>query len=232
MFRPLPHRGRGDGWHGYDGGHSERSVNDEAFHHFRSVAVHLKEEAEKGKWEKLIVGCLDTNWRDFETQLHPDIKKCFLGRFSAVPEMSLEEVREASKGVFRVNKEEHRQDLVHRVLSHAKSHTRGVTGLRRVLRSLELGEVRSLLVADNYLARGVECTSCGRLDAHLVRYCALCGHSTRKLEDIFDAMVPMIVRKDTELVCVRNQELEDVGNIAALLRFRSASGNHQMAEAS
>lgn len=232
MFHSLPHRGRSDGWHGYDGGHSERSVNDEAFHHFRNVATHLKQEAEKGKWEKLIVGCLDTNWRDFATQLHADIKKCCLGRFSAVPEMALDGVREGAKGVFHTNKEKHRQDLIKRVLSYAKSHKQGVTGLRRVLRSLELGEVRSLLVADNYAARGVECTSCGRLDAHLVRYCALCGHSTRKLEDIFDAMVPMIVRKDTELVCVRNQELEDVGNIAALLRFRSSNGNQQLAEAS
>ena len=232
MFRPLPPRGRGDGWHGYDGGHSERSVNDEAFHHFRSVSNYLKEEMEKGKWDKLIVGCLDINWRDFSSQLHPELKKCCLGRFSAVPEISVEEVREGARNVFRTKKEEHDHDLVKRVLGYAKSHKRGVTGLRRVLRSLEMGEVRSLLVAQNYSARGVECTSCGRIDAHLVRYCALCGHSTRKLEDVFDAMVPLIVRKDIELVCVRNQELEDVGNIAALLRYRSANGNHPMAEAS
>ncbi|MGH9566660.1 MAG: hypothetical protein ACRD4I_11780 [Candidatus Angelobacter sp.] len=97
---------------------------------------------------------------------------------------------------------------------------------------MELGEVRALLVTENYAARGVECTSCGRLDAHLVRYCALCGHSTRKLEDIVDAMVPLLVRRDIELVCVRGAELESVGNIAALLRYRASNSDHRFADAS
>ena len=38
LFRPLPRRGRGDGFAGYDAGHAERSVNDEVLHHFKNVA--------------------------------------------------------------------------------------------------------------------------------------------------------------------------------------------------
>ena len=232
LFRPLPRRGRSDGWHGYDAGHTERGMADEVRHHFRDVAGQLKEEWEKGKWEKWIAGCLEANWRDFEARLHPEIKPLCVGQFSATADMSAEQVREAANQVFGADRERHNQDLVKQVLSYAKSHKRGVTGLRRVLRSLELGEVRALLVTENYAARGVECTSCGRLDAHLVRYCALCGHSTRRLEDIVDAMVPLLVRRDIELVCVRGPELEPVGNIAALLRYRASNHDHRLADAS
>src|SRR5215470_5241494 len=53
LFRNLPRRGRSDGFGGYDGGHSERRVADEAMHHFKSVAEKLKEEMEGGTFEKL-----------------------------------------------------------------------------------------------------------------------------------------------------------------------------------
>lgn len=232
MFRALAHRGRGDGWHGYDGGHSERSRDDDVMHHFRDVASRLKEEAEKGIWKKWVAGCLDVNWHNFAAQLHPQVKDRLIGRFSSAPEISVDEVRESAKSILHATQEHRNHDLVKRVLSFAKSHKRGVTGLRRVLRSLELGEVQVLLVAENYSAHGVECVSCGRLDAHLVRYCALCGRSTRRLNDILDALLPIAIRKDIEVVNVKNQELEQVGNIAALLRFRSTESSASMAEAS
>lgn len=232
LFRPLVRRGRSDGWHGYDGGHSERAANDEVLHHFRDVAANLKKEIEQGLWEKWVVGCLETNWHNFEAQLHPDVKARFVGRFQFVLDMTEDKIRSSVSAILRSGRQQYSKDLVKRVLTHARSHKRGVTGLRRVLRSLEMGEVQALLIAENYSAHGVQCTSCGRLDAHLVRYCALCGHSTRKLEDIVDAMMPIVIRRDIELVSVSDQELESVGNIAALLRFRSASRNSHLAEAS
>src|SRR4029077_16873569 len=61
LFRALPRR-RGDGYGGYDGGHAERHVANEAMHHLKTVADRLKAEAEKGAFEKLVVGCHDTNW--------------------------------------------------------------------------------------------------------------------------------------------------------------------------
>src|SRR6202790_5600 len=52
MFRTPPARqGRGDGYAGYDGGHAQRRVNDEALHHFKGVAEHLSTALEKGLYE-------------------------------------------------------------------------------------------------------------------------------------------------------------------------------------
>jgi peptide subunit release factor 1 (eRF1) len=85
-----------------------------------------------------------------------------------------------------------------------------------------MGEVQVLLIAENYSAHAVECTSCGHLDAHMVRYCPVCGRSTQELEDVCEAIVPAAIRRDVELVYVKDEpEFDQVGSIAALLRFRA-----------
>ncbi|HLB88693.1 MAG TPA: hypothetical protein VJK29_13665, partial [Terriglobales bacterium] len=223
FFRPLPHRGRSDGFGGYDGGHSQRSVNDEVLHHFKNVAEHLREAQEKGIFEKLIIGCHDSSWHDFEPHLHPYVKKRLLGHFPAdVGNMTNDQVREQAARILHESLDQRRHALVREVLSQAKSNNRGVTGLRRVLRSLELGEVQSLLIGDNYRAHAVECTACGHLDAHMVRHCPACGRSTRELEDVCDAILPIAIHRDIELFYVKDDpEFDQVGNIAALLRFRT-----------
>jgi peptide subunit release factor 1 (eRF1) len=223
LFRPLPRRGRGDGFAGYDGGHAERSVQDEALHHFKFVAEHLRETLEKDLFDNLIIGCQESNWHDLEGHLHPYLKKRMLGRFSAdVGSIRTEQVREQAGRILRESQEEGRRDLVKEVISQAKSNSLGVTGLRRVLRSLELGEVQTLLVGQNYRAHAVECTGCGHLDAHMVRYCPACGRITRELEDVCDAIIPVSIRRDIELFYVDGDpEFDKVGNIAALLRFRT-----------
>jgi len=223
MFHPLPRRGRSDGFAGYDAGHAERSVKDEVMHHFKDVAERLKQAYDQGGYEKLIIGCQDTNWHDFELHLHPYVKNRLLGRFSAdVGSISDDEVREHAKRILQEALDQRRHSLVREVLGQAKSNGRGVTGLRRVLRALEVGEAQTLLMAENYSARAVECIGCSHLDSHMVRYCPICGRGTRELEDVCDGIIPAAIRRDVELLYVRDEpEFDRVGNIAALLRFRT-----------
>jgi peptide subunit release factor 1 (eRF1) len=112
--------------------------------------------------------------------------------------------------------------LVSQTLTQARSNARGVTGLRRVLRSLELGEVQTLLLGENLQAHAVECTGCGHIDAHLVSYCPVCGRATQEIVDVGEAILPWVIRRDVETFYVKDDpEFDAVGNIAALLRFRS-----------
>jgi peptide chain release factor subunit 1 len=228
LFHNLP-RGRSDGYAGYDAGHVQRRVANEARQHYKSVADRLQEELERGLWEKLVIGCHDTNWSEFESHLHPYVKQRLLGHFPAdVATLTLDQIREHAHHALRLAQDHRRETLVRDTLSLAKGNGRAVTGLRRVLRSLELGEVQALLLGENYTARAVECGSCGHVDSHMVPYCVVCGKATRDLEDVCDAMVPMAIRRDIELFYVKNDaEFDQVGNIAALLRFRAdKSGSH------
>jgi peptide subunit release factor 1 (eRF1) len=233
LFHALPRRGRGDGFAGYDAGHAERRVHDEVLHHFKNVAEYLKQGQEKSLYESLIIGCQDTNWPEFEPHLHPYVKKRLLGRFvTDVGSVSEEQVRAHAGRILAGSLEQYRHNLVRDALGQAKSNGRGVTGLRRVLRSLEMGEVQVLIMAENYSAHAVECARCGHLDAHIVRYCPVCGHGTHELEDVCEAIVPAAIRRDIELLYVKEPALDRVGNIAALLRFRADQSKGGIAAAS
>jgi peptide subunit release factor 1 (eRF1) len=223
FFHPLTRRGRGDGFGGYDAGHAERRVADDALHHFKFIAEFIKDGLEKNMFDKWIVGCQDIHWSQFEPQLHSYARQKLLGRFNAeVAHVSLEEMRSQAEKIFADAQQRRCQELVRETINQARHNARGVTGLRRVLLSLELGEVQTLLLGQNYHAQAVECSGCGHLDAHLVSLCPVCGRETRKVVDVAEAILPWVIRHDIELFYVKDDpEFDKVGNIAALLRFRS-----------
>ena len=213
----------GDGFNGYDAGHAERRVAEEAAQHFKSVSEWLLASQEKGGWERLIVCCQDSNWPEFESHLHPYVRQRLIGRFSEdVASIANEEIRDRANSILKEWIENHGRSKSEEAIELAKANGRGVTGLRRVLRALETGEVQSLFIGDNYSARAVECPHCGHLDAHIVSTCVACGHPTRELNDVGEAIIPIAIRRDIELFYLKDhEELDRAGNIAALLRFRA-----------
>jgi len=230
FFHPLTRRGRSDGFRGYDAGHAERHVADEARQHFKSVAEYLKDVVEKAIFEKWILGCQDIHWSQFEQQLHPYIAQKLLGRFTAeVAHVSREEIRSHAEKIFADVQERRCREAVREAINQARHNNRGVTGLRRVLHSIELGEVQTLLVGQNYRAQAVECSGCGHLDAHIVSFCPVCGRETREVVDVGEAILPWVIRHNIELFYVKDDpEFDKVGNIAALLRYRSEQNNNNV----
>jgi peptide subunit release factor 1 (eRF1) len=234
LFRtPSTHQGRSDGFAGYDGGHAQRRADDDILHHFKDVAAHLQEGLEKGSFDGVIIGCHDMYWHELESVLHPYVRKKLLGRFAGeTGKMTTDQIREQASRVLRASLERRRGDLVREALDQAKSNSRGVTGLRRVLRSLELGEVQSLLIGEGFSHAAVQCTGCGHLDGHIVRYCPACGRETREIADVCDAIIPIAIRRDIELFYVKDdEEFDNAGNIAALLRFRADQSKNNALQA-
>ncbi|MBZ5688252.1 MAG: host attachment protein [Acidobacteriia bacterium] len=223
LFHPLPRRGRSDGFAGYEGGHAQRRVEDEVRQHFKNIAENLKELMDKGVFENWILACQDAHRPLFEPQLHPYLSQALIGRFHAdLARATRDEIRTHAQQIVEQWQNERRRDLVNLALSQARSNGRGVTGLRRVLRSLELGEVQTLLIGENLQAHAVECTGCRHIDAHLVSNCPVCGRAMQEIVDVGEAILPWVVRRDIETFYVKDDpEFDKVGNIAALLRFRS-----------
>jgi len=225
LFHPLPRRGRSDGFGGYDGGHAQRRVEDEVRHHFKNVADTLKDLLDKGVFEKWILACQDTHRSMLEPQLHPYVSQALIGRFHAdLARVTRDEIRTHAQEILERWQGERRREFVTQVLSQARSHAKGVTGLRRVLRSLELGEVQTLLIGESFQAHAVECSGCGHIDAHLVSFCPVCGRATQEVVDVGEAILPWVIKRDIELFYVKDDpEFDEVGNIAALLRYRSGN---------
>jgi peptide subunit release factor 1 (eRF1) len=90
------------------------------------------------------------------------------------------------------------------------------------LRSLEIGEVQTLLLGSNFLAPGVKCFNCGHMDMHSAPTCVVCGKENTQLEDVGDAIVGHSIRNGIEIVYIGDdEEFDRIGRIAALLRFRA-----------
>lgn len=219
----LTRRGKSDGWGGYDGGHAERRQSNEAMQHFRAVAEYIEHYFERGGCDRLVIGCHDDIWFEFQPQLHSNARLRLVGHFRIDPkaatpeqvkEMAVKELAEFDAGV--------KKGLTQEVIDEAHRNGRGAIGLRRVLRSLEVGEVQTLLLGSNFLAPGVKCYNCGHVDMHVSPTCVVCGKENTELEDIGDAIVGNSIRSGIEIVYITgDEEFDRIGRIAALLRFRA-----------
>jgi peptide subunit release factor 1 (eRF1) len=217
----LPRRGRSDGFFGYDAGHAERHVDNEAMQHFKKLGERLKETVDS--YDRLIIGCRDDTWPEVEPQLHTYARQKLVGRFSFDPATAtVEQVKEQADRVMQEFRAHRVQDLLKEVVGEAQRNARGALGPKRVLRSLETGEVQILLLGQSFGAPAVECRNCGHVDIKVSPKCSGCGGPTREIEDVSDVLLSAAVRNGLEIVHVPpNPEFEKVGNVAALLRFRA-----------
>lgn len=219
----LTRRGKSDGFAGYDAGHAERKQTNEAMQHFKIVADHIEQHFERGAWDHLLIGCRDDVWSEIEPHLHSISKQRLVGRFRVDPKVATpEQVKQMAREELAEYSNNKKQELIGEVIGEAHRNGLGAIGLRRVLRSLEQGEVLTLLLGANFSAPGVKCYNCGHMDLHSSPTCAVCGKPNTELEDIGDAIVGHAIRTGVELVYVSDdEEFDRIGRIAARLRFRA-----------
>jgi hypothetical protein len=220
----LPRRGRSDGFAGYDAGHAERHAEHEAMHHFKKLAERLQRKDEKQGYDRLVLGCRDETWPEIEPYLHPYAKQRLIGRFSFdFTTATLDQVREHAERILKEFREKRYRDLFRRVVDAAKANGQGALGIKRVMRSLETGEIQSLLLGQKFAAPAMECRNCGHVEPLKTGIpCPVCSAETRAVEDVSDFLLSSAVRKGIEIVHVPpDPEFEKVGNVAALLRFRA-----------
>ncbi len=237
FFHPLTRRGRGDGFGGYDAGHAERRVADEARQHFKFIAEFLKDalgkgDKDKGMFENWILGCQDIHWSQFEPQLHPYAKQKLLGRFTAeVAHVSNEEIRSHAEKIFADAQERRCQEAVRETLNQAR-HQRPRRH-RLAPRAQLAGAGRSADLAGRAKATTLRPSSAPAAATSTPTWSAsvrFAGRQTREVVDVGEAILPWVIRHDIELFYVKDDpEFDKVGNIAALLRFRSEQNSKQPA---
>ena len=219
----LTRRGRSEGWGGYDAGHVERRQSHEAMQHFKTISGYLKERYERDGFDQLVIGCHDELWPEIEPQLHTYARQKLVGRFRIDPKAATPEtVKQMALEQIAEHDARQKKQLIENVIGEAHRNGNGAIGLRRVLRSLEAGEVQTLLLGSNFQAPGVKCYHCSHMDMHNAPLCAVCGKPNTKLEDIGDGIVGHAIRNSIDILWVHDDEAFDrIGRIAALLRFRA-----------
>ena len=223
ITNPLPRRARSDGFKGYYAGHNERHVENEAIRHFKEVADRLLARFEAGHFDYLAIGCRDEIWSEIFPHLHSYLTQRLVGRFSGDPAAtSQQDIVEQVERMIAEREENDRQALTREVLGEAQRDALGAIGLRNVLRSLEKGEVQVLLIGSNFTAQASECTNCGHMDTRVSKSCGVCGKETVEIREIGDALVRQAILRSVSIVFIHDDaEFDRVGNVGALLRFRS-----------
>lgn len=121
--------------------------------------------------------------------------------------------------------EERRQKtLVDGLINDAQK--RGVTGtlgLSDTLNALTEGKVMSLIIAQDYSARGYQCENCEYLAADAVEPCPVCGHHMRLVDHAVDLAIRKALENDArvETISVPDaaRRLKEMGGIGAMLRY-------------
>jgi peptide subunit release factor 1 (eRF1) len=214
---------RSDGFGGYEAGHRERHIENQVMQQFKQFAESLLLLHNREKFEALLIGCHDEAWPEIEPHLHSSLKQKLQGRFLIDPAAaSAEEVREQAERILAETALSEKEALVREVLGEAQRNARGAVGLRHVLNALERQEVQTLLIGRGLKAEAVECTNCRHLDTRMVKNCAVCGHETREMSDVSDALVDLALRNGADIQFIDDApELEKNGRVGALLRFRA-----------
>jgi peptide chain release factor subunit 1 len=222
-FGRLAKTGRSDGYLGYDAGHRERHAEKEVKIHYKQFAESLLMLLQRDKFEVLLIGCHDDAWPELEPMLHTDLKQRLQGRFVVDPvAATAEDVRARATRILEEKRNAQLHALVREVIGEAHRNARGAVGLRHVLAALERQEVQTLVVGRDFHAPAAECVNCRHLDTRMARACAICGQPTRELHDVTDALVDLALRNGADIQFIEaDPDLEKVGHVGALLRFRA-----------
>jgi peptide subunit release factor 1 (eRF1) len=224
FFQPRQ-RGEIEESYGYmAAGRIGRNLAEVTKQHYKRVNDTLVKMYDRDGWDNLVIGCRDENWAELNELLHPYLKRNLAKRLRLEPSSVKEPaLREEVEKVLRERQAIRRQELVLEAVGQAHRESRGALGLRRVLRSMEAGEIQTLLLGERFQASGSECSHCGHIGLSHEAACTLCDQPAKLVDDLTDSILRMALRMNIEIVFVEgNLILEKIGHLAAVLRYRAA----------
>jgi peptide subunit release factor 1 (eRF1) len=210
--------------------HLERQKEEPVKQHFKFVADHLLYFFDRDDFDLLIVGIHDQLWAEFEPKLHPSLRQILIGRFPADPGLiGIEQVKEHGRKLFEQRRNSDLQELLRSIHGESQRNALGAIGLAAVISALEKGEVDTLLISDQELGPGAECTNCGHLMADTAAKCEICNQETRIFDNAAECLVRrIIVSNNVDLEILSNDpQLKRLGGVAAQLRFRADQSTAQ-----
>ena len=161
--------------------------------HFRRVVQELRDLAQTGECELLIIGGHDYEIPEFIQFLPGDMRDRVAGTFGADPDsMSSAEVRRCAGEILARYQREQEQALVSGVLEKAAAGQPVALGLENCLWASCVAAIERLLVEEGATVPGVVCDESG-WRALAGDTCPICGRQTRRTPDVIDEMVEAVI---------------------------------------
>jgi peptide subunit release factor 1 (eRF1) len=221
IVEDVPSKVREGGWEGYESKRIERHVAAHLHDYFKKIAQKTFELFKKNHFDWFFLGCREKYYSDFEPLLHPYLKIRLKAWIKAMPGDSPAVVLKESVKLEKKLKKEEEDEIVHRLVSELEKGGLATSGLKRTLRSLNRGEVQTLITTRNFSKPGRICPKCNFLYVEELR-CSSCKRKTEPLVDVIDEAVEAAMDKNCQVKHILPpSKLDRFGKIGAFLRYKT-----------
>jgi len=170
-------------------------------------------------FDHLVIGGLEGDaLREIENVLHDYLRRILLGYIEINPAEANENQVWNKLLEFRIQKDREEEAELIKLFKEEIGFNRAVNGLEKTLEMLMFGNVRTLLVNEDFSAPGYRCRGTDTLTLK-----AECPAESDKLEPVFDIVNEMIeeaLHQRAKVEVVVDKELQkEIDGVAALLRF-------------
>ncbi len=178
------------------------------------------EEWKASKFDKLVIGgFIEEGLREIEHHLHSYLRERLIGYIEINPaEAKPHEVREKVLDLLWKKDREEEKELVKQV-EELIGRGLAVNGTSKVLEMLAIGNVRTVLIPEDFEKPGYLCP-----ETHLVFLkpeCPLEGEKPLEVEDIVDEVIEEALEQRATVEIIIDKEVQKkVDGLAALLRFK------------
>jgi len=218
IFDEVPAQVREGGWYGLEGKRIERHIEDHLHRHFERVADATLDFFKKQKFDGLILGGRKETLTEFKPHLHSYLKEKILGEIDLEPTAPISEVLEKSLELEQQVRQKEGEEVVKGIMSSIGG--KGVSGLSDVLLPLWRGQVDTLVIKDGFSAPGSVCEKCGYLSV-VDQICPNCRAQLKRVPDIVEQALEAAMRQNCQVKFIlESKELDNIGGIGALLRFK------------
>jgi peptide subunit release factor 1 (eRF1) len=220
IFSEVPGKVRIAGWYGLEERRIERHIDDQIHRHLKQVADATLNFFKEKKFDWLIIGGKKETLTAFERHLHSYLQERIVGRIDLEPDASLHEALARTQEIARRVEREEEQALIQRLMDEANSNGLGVLGLEDTLKAVWQGQVNTLILKNDLTVPGYVCPKCGYMSVEESE-CPIDQIAMTPTPDILEEAVESAILQNCQIEHVmESQELDNVGGIGAILRFK------------
>jgi Bacterial archaeo-eukaryotic release factor family 10 len=209
----------------------ERSKDDDAYHHLRHVGERMLKLINRNAVESVYIGCRNELRAEIEAAMPDDLVRKIADYFPCDPSLvSAPEVAELVAPAIQKREHERLKEVFADVLGECARNGKGAVGPRKVIKSLERGEIQTLVIAPHPSAPASVCTSCEHIDIGGRATCSLCGKPARLFQDLSEVLVRRASKGAFDLLLApENEPIGQANGFLAKLRFRADRSRAEVA---
>ncbi|MFO7929596.1 MAG: hypothetical protein R6U35_08010 [Candidatus Humimicrobiaceae bacterium] len=190
--------------------HFFKNVNDKALQLFRD-----------GKLDNLILAGRKEILSKFRNYLHNYLESKYIGSIDAQPDTEIHEIKKRTQQLIYDHEKKTKEKLIDKLFEEYNPNGWAVIGIKSVISSLLIEQVRTLVYDRDFSQDGYICDSCMYITLDKKEKCPYCEGKLVYYSDIVDEIVEDALSQNCEIVDVEeNEKLKESGGIAAILRYK------------